>query len=73
MNSNTAVKNFGIGLTVMGFLLLLGYALYNFFTVESSLIFKISIGAIVAGIVLALLALIMEKMSVEDKEIERRY
>jgi hypothetical protein len=73
MNSNTAVKNLGIGLTVMGFLLLLGYALYNFFTVESSLIFKISIGAIVAGIVLALMALIMEKMSVEDKEIERRY
>ena len=53
--------------------MLLGYALYNFFTIESSLILKISIGAIVAGIVLALLALIMEKMSVEDKEIERRY
>jgi len=58
---------------VTGFVLLLGYALYNFFTIESSLILKISIGAIVAGIVLALLALIMEKMSVEDKEIERRY
>lgn len=56
-----------------GFILLLGYALYNFFTIESSLILKISIGAIVAGIVLALLALIMEKMSVEDKEIERKY
>ncbi|AKB25321.1 hypothetical protein MSMTP_1852 [Methanosarcina sp. MTP4] len=67
------MKNLGIGLTVTGFILLLGYALYNFFTIESSLILKISIGAIVAGIVLALLALIMEKMSVEDKEIERRY
>ncbi|WP_440955845.1 hypothetical protein ACSAZK_02445 [Methanosarcina sp. Mfa9] len=56
-----------------GFVLLLGYALYNFFTIESSLIFKISIGAIVAGIGLALLALVMEKMTVEDKEIERKY
>lgn len=73
MSSNTAVRNLGIGLTVAGFILLVGYALYNFFTIESSLIFKIAIGAIVAGLVLALLALIREKMSVEDKEIERRY
>jgi len=73
MNSNTAVRNIGIGLTVMGFLSLLGYALYNFLTIESSLILKMSIGAIVAGIGLVLLILIKEKMSVEDKEIERRY
>jgi len=73
MDSNTVVKNLGIGLTVIGFVLLLGYALYNFFTIKSSLILKMSIGAIVAGIVLVLLALIKEKMGVEDKEIERRY
>ncbi|HII02686.1 TPA: hypothetical protein HA351_13910 [Methanosarcinaceae archaeon] len=73
MNSSTAIRNLGIGLTITGFVSLLGYALYNLFTLESSLILKISIGAIVAGIVLVLLALIKEKMSVEDKEIERRY
>ncbi len=73
MNSNTAVKNLGVGLAVVGFVLLMGYALYNFFTLESSLVLKMSIGAIVAGIVLVLLALIKEKMNVEDKEIERRY
>ncbi|MCQ1536633.1 hypothetical protein FTO70_13335 [Methanosarcina sp. KYL-1] len=73
MNSNTAVKNLGIGLAVTGFILLVGYALYDFFTIESSLVLKMSIGAIVAGIVLALLALIKEKMGAEDKEIERRY
>ncbi len=73
MDSNTVVKNLGIGLTVIGFVLLLGYALYNFFTIESSPILKMSIGAIIAGIVLVLLALIKEKMGVEDKEIERRY
>ena len=73
MNSDTAVKNLGIGLVVMGFLLLLGYALYNFFAIKSSLILKMSIGVIVAGIILVLLILIKEKISVEDKEIERRY
>ncbi|KKG08744.1 hypothetical protein EO95_03735 [Methanosarcina sp. 1.H.T.1A.1] len=73
MNSNTAVRNLGIGLTVTGLILLVGYALYDIFTTESSLILKISITAIVAGIGLVLLILIKEKMSVKDKEIERRY
>ncbi|KKG16763.1 hypothetical protein EO98_14775 [Methanosarcina sp. 2.H.T.1A.6] len=73
MNSNTAVRNLGIGLTVTGLILLVGYALYDIFTTESSLVLKISITAIVAGIGLVLLILIKEKMSVKDKEIERRY
>ena len=73
MNSNTAVKNLGIGLAVVGFVLLLGYGLYNLFAIESGPVLKVSIGAIVAGIVLVLLILIKEKMSVEDKETERKY
>ncbi|AKB78053.1 hypothetical protein MSHOH_1570 [Methanosarcina horonobensis HB-1 = JCM 15518] len=73
MNSSTALKNLGIGLAVTGFVLLLGYGLYNFFAVESDLVLKVSIGAIVAGILLVLLTLIKEKMSVEDKGTERRY
>jgi len=73
MNSSTAVKNLGAGLAVIGFVLLLGYGLYSFFTTDSSPILKMSIGTIVAGIVLILLNLIKEKMSVEDKETERRY
>ncbi len=73
MNSNTTVRNLGIGLTVIGFIVLMGYALYNIFTVESSLILKMSIVAIVAGIVLVILALMKEKMGVKDKEIERKY
>jgi hypothetical protein len=36
-------------------------------------VLKVSIGAIVAGITLVLLTLIKEKMSVEEKETERRY
>ena len=73
MNSDTAVKNLGIGLAVTGFFLLLVFGLYNLFTIESSLVLKVSIGAIVAGIVLVLLTLIKEKVSVKDKETERRY
>ena len=73
MNSNTTVRNLGIGLTVIGFIVLMGYALYNIFIVESSLILKMSIVAIVAGIVLVILTLMKEKMGVKDKEIERKY
>ena len=73
MDSNTTVRNLGIGLTVIGFILLMGYALYNIVINESNLILKMSIMAIVAGIVLVLLTLIKEKTGVKDKEIERRY
>lgn len=73
MNNNTALKNLGIGLAVIGFILLIGYGLYNLFTIESSLVLKVSIGAIVAGVALVLLILIKEKTSIEDKETERRY
>jgi uncharacterized membrane protein len=73
MDSNTTVRNLGLGLTVIGFVLLVGYALYNIFTIESSLILRISIVAIVAGIVLVILTLMKERMVMKDKEIERRY
>jgi uncharacterized membrane protein len=73
MDSDTTVRNLGIGLTVIGFILLVGYALYNLFTTESDLILKMSIAIIVAGIVLVLLTLMKEKMNGKDKEIERRY
>jgi multisubunit Na+/H+ antiporter MnhB subunit len=73
MNSNTVLKSLGTGLAVIGFVLLLGYGLYNFFTLESSPVLKVSIGAIVAGIAIVLLTLIKEKLSVEDKETERKY
>ncbi|AKB36176.1 hypothetical protein MSSAC_1586 [Methanosarcina siciliae C2J] len=73
MNSSTAIKNLGTGLAVIGFILLLGCGLYNFFTTEFGLVLKVSIGAIVTGIVLVLLTLIKEKTSVGDKETERRY
>lgn len=49
MNSNTALKYPGTGMSVTGFVLLLGYGLYNFFE-ESSLVLKVSIGAIAACI-----------------------
>lgn len=73
MDSNTTVLNIGIGLTVIGFILLVGYALYNLFNIDYSGILKMSIVTIVAGIILVLLILIKEKMGLKDKEIERKY
>jgi hypothetical protein len=73
MDSNTSVRNLGISLAVIGIILLVGYALYNCLTIGSNLILKISITAIILGILLALLSLIKEKMGTKDTEIERKY
>lgn len=73
MDSNTSVRNLGISLAVIGIILLVGYAFYNFLTIGSNLVLKMSITAIILGIVLALLSLIKEKMGTKDTEIERKY
>jgi multisubunit Na+/H+ antiporter MnhB subunit len=70
---HSTLQSLGTGLAVIGFVLLLGYGLYSFFSDYSSPILKVSIGAIVAGVVLVLLTLIKEKVSVKDKETERKY
>ncbi|NOR48629.1 MAG: hypothetical protein GQ533_11395 [Methanosarcinaceae archaeon] len=73
MNNNTAVRNIGIGLTVIGFILLMMYAFYEILASDTSLILKLSIAAIILGIALALFSLIKEKKAVKDNEIERKY
>ena len=73
MDSNTAVRNLGIGLTVIGIILLVGYAFYNILTMESNLILKLSLAAIILGIIIALLSLIKERIGTNDTEIERKY
>ncbi|MBW6517970.1 MAG: hypothetical protein K0A89_05660 [ANME-2 cluster archaeon] len=73
MDSNTAVRNLGIGLVVIGIIMLVGYAFYTILTIESNMILKLSLAAIILGIILALLSLIKEKMGEEDAEIERKY
>ena len=73
MDSNTAVRNLGIGLTVIGIILLVGYAFYNILTMESNLILKLSLAAIILGIIIALLSLIKERIATKDTEIERKY
>ena len=73
MNRNIAVRNIGIGLTLVGFILLMMYAFYETLTSDESLILKISIVAILLGIVVVLLSLVKEKTAVKDKEIERKY
>ena len=73
MNSNTVVRNIGIGLTLIGFILLLGYAFYETLASNESLIPKLSITAILLGITVVLFSLIKEKTAAKDKEIERKY
>ena len=73
MDNNTAVRNLGIGLAVIGIILLVGYAFYNILTIESNLILKLSLAAIILGIIIALLSLIKERIETKDTEIERKY
>jgi len=73
MDNNTAVRNLGIGLAVIGIIMLVGYAFYNILTLESNLVLKLSLAAIILGIVIALLSLIKERIGTKDTEIERKY
>ncbi len=73
MDSNTAVRNLGIGLAVIGIIMLVGYAFYNILTIESNLILKLSLAVIILGIIIALLSLIKERIETKDTEIERKY
>ena len=73
MNSNTAVRNIGIGLTLVGFILLMMYAFYEILASNENLILKLSIAAIILGITVVLLSLVKEKKAVKDNEIERKY
>ena len=73
MNRNIAVRNIGIGLTLVGFILLLVYVFYEILASDESLILKLSIAAILLGVVVVLLSLTKEKRAVKDKEIERKY
>ena len=72
MDSNTVVRNLGIGLAVIGIIILVGYALYNIF-IEINLVLKLSLAAIISGIIIALLLLIKERIETKDSEIERKY
>ena len=68
-----SVRNIGIGLTVMGFIMLLGSAFYETLASNESMILKLSIAAIILGMTVVLLSLIREKMVAKDNEVERKY
>ena len=73
MNNNTTVRNIGIGLTVIGFILLLVYVFYEILASDGSLIPKLSIAAILLGVAVVLFSLVKEKTAAKDEEIERKY
>ena len=72
-NNNRSVRNIGIGLTVIGFILLMIYAFYEVLASDESLILKLSIAAILLGITAVLFSLVKEKTAAKDDEIERKY
>ena len=73
MDRNTAARNLGIGLAVIGIIMLVGYAFYNILTIESNLMLKLSLAIIILGMIIALLSLIKERIGTKDTEIERKY
>lgn len=73
MSDNMSVQNIGIGLTIIGFIVLIGYVFYETLASDASLILKLSIAAIILGVTVLLLSLIREKMTVKDDEVERKY
>ncbi|MCL7411607.1 MAG: hypothetical protein P1P69_00700 [Methanosarcinaceae archaeon] len=73
MNSNIAVRNIGIALTLIGFILLIGYVFYEILASNENLILKLSIAAVLLGIAIILLSLIKENRAIKDEEIERKY
>ena len=73
MSNNMSVQNIGIGLTVIGFIMLLGYIFYETLASDANLILKLSIAAMILGMAVVLLSLTREKMAAKDKETERKY
>ena len=77
MGINSTLRNLGIGLVVFGIIVISGFIIYNTLSVllatENNVIVKISITAILLGILLTLLSLFKERIEKEDRELERRY
>ena len=53
--------------------MLVGYAFYETLASNEYLILKISIAAIILGMIVVLFSLIREKMAAKDNEVERKY
>ena len=67
------LRNLGIGLMIFGIILLIAFGLYTLLAAEVSPIIRLSLIAIIIGIVIALFSLLKEKSDNKDLETERKY
>ena len=72
-NMDLNLRNLGIGLMIFGIILLIAFGLYTLLAAEVSPIIRLSLIAIIIGIVIALFSLLKEKSDNKDLETERKY
>lgn len=70
---NLNLRDIGMGMVILGLILLLVFGLYTIMVSEIAFIIRISIVAIILGIVIALLSLIKENLESTDHFTERKY
>ena len=73
MNINLNLRNIGMGLVILGIIVLVGYSLYLLLAAELNSIIRLSLIAIIIGIVIALFSILKEKYENKDHETERKY
>jgi len=67
------LRDVGMGLLILGLILLIGFGLYSILIAEINSVIRISLGAIIIGILIAIFSLLKEQIVNKDMEIERKY
>ncbi|MBE0523744.1 MAG: hypothetical protein IBX40_05345 [Methanosarcinales archaeon] len=73
MNLNLTIRNIGIVLVILGVILLMVFWVYTILTAEVDPIIRISLIAIIIGIMITLFSILQEKVKNKDKETKRKY
>ena len=73
MNLNLTIRNIGIVLVILGIILLMVFWVYTILTAEVDPIIRISLIAIIIGIMIALFSILQEKVKNKDNETIRKY
>lgn len=69
---NITLRDIGMGLLFLGIILLIGFGVFSILTADIDVIIRISLGAIIIGILIALFSLLKETGNI-NREIERKY
>ena len=73
MNLNLTIRNIGIVLVILGIILLIVFWVYTILTAEVDPIIRISLIAIIIGIMITLFSILQEKVKNKDNETIRKY